>query len=94
VFVNVGCFIAAVVFGLKVHWKDKQPSFQFCLALSMFTLFTLWWLTGVWLHVDFALNPLSGPIPYTKAHRFAFGSFGFGLYGLYLFVAGKARARD
>jgi hypothetical protein len=92
--INIGCVVVGFYTGLWLRIGKWQPSTQFYVALGLFTIFGLWCVTGVLLHVDFCLNPFSRSLPYYKCYRFGVFAGAAFLYGLYLLVAGKARATD
>jgi hypothetical protein len=91
--INLACVVTGFVVAFRIRWRGKQPSSKLLPTIGAFIIFSLWFVTGVFMHIDFVINVFR-PIPYTKTYFFGLIALAWLIYGAYLFAAGKAKASD
>jgi hypothetical protein len=91
--INLACVGLGFFLAYRASWKGKQPSNHLYFAIVLFVTNLSWYLTGTFMHVR--MLPIfehSSTSP-ERAWRFLVIAAAMLLYAVYLFIAGKAKAR-
>lgn len=91
--VNLACIVVGVLVGYKVRWNRARPNYKLLNSVVIFIMCGLWYITGLWLHIDFVLGPIR-ELPYQQTQRFGVFALLALSYGLFLLLSGTGRAKD